>query len=104
MVRSFYKNTISNVMKIFITLKKASDEGEMMTISKIAAATGIHKWSVSRTIDLYMSPFVEVIIPEHLEEVGLNLKIVRLKDENVTMERIANYLKTKKMMTEEINP
>ena len=95
MRKPFYKNTIANIVKIFTVLKKAEEAGDVMTISKIAAATGIHKWSVSRTIDIYMSPFVEVIIPEHLEDVGMQLKIVRIKDTNATMERITNYLKAK---------
>ena len=101
MARSFYKNTIGNVIKIISVLKQSENDGEVMTISKIAALTGIHKWSVSRTIDVYMSPFVEVIIPEHLEDVGLQLKIIRLKDPEITIERISNYLKAKKKISED---
>ena len=96
--RSFYKKTINNVIRIFSVIKKAEETGEIMTISKIASITGIHKWSVSRTIDLYMTPFVDVIIPEHLEDMGLHLKIVRLKDPETTIEKISNYLKTLKKM------
>ncbi len=96
MSRSFYRNTINNVIKIFNALKKAEEDGEMMTISKIASITGIHKWSVSRTIDIYMSPFVEITIPEHLEDVGLQLKIVRLKDLGTSLEQVSNYLKMSK--------
>ena len=58
MSRSFYRNTVNNIVKIFNVLKKSEEDGELMTISKIASITGIHKWSVSRTIDLYMSPSV----------------------------------------------
>ncbi len=101
MGRGFYKNTINNVIKIFTVLKKAEEENETMTISKIASLTGIHKWSVSRTIDIYMSPFVEVIIPEHLEDVGLQLKIVRLKDSDTKLEKISNYLKMSKKIRNE---
>lgn len=96
MKRYFYKNTVSNIIKIFKILKKAEEEGEMMTISKISSLTGIHKWSVSRTIDLYMNPFVEITIPEHLDDVGLQLKIVRLKNPETTTEKVSNYLKTAK--------
>ncbi|MBN2101860.1 MAG: hypothetical protein JW716_03245 [Candidatus Aenigmarchaeota archaeon] len=102
MSRSFYRSTVNNIIKIFNVLKKAEEDSEMMTISKIASITGIHKWSVSRTIDLYMSSFVEITVPEHLEDVGLQLKIVRLKDPDTKIEQVSNYIKMSKNLETEI--
>ena len=102
MPRFFYRSTINNIVKIFNVLKKAEEDGDLMTISKIASITGIHKWSVSRTIDLYMSPFVEITISEHLEDVGLQLKIVRLKNTEIKLDQVSNYLKTAKKIETKI--
>ncbi|MCK4531961.1 MAG: hypothetical protein KAT94_03770, partial [Candidatus Aenigmarchaeota archaeon] len=62
--KNYYKNTVKNVIRILNLLKKSGQDGELVTISKISKLTGLHKWTVSRTIDLYMSPYVEIMIPE----------------------------------------
>ncbi|MEM2954877.1 MAG: hypothetical protein QW625_02940 [Candidatus Nanoarchaeia archaeon] len=64
-----------------------------MTISKISKLTGLHKWTVSRTIDLYMSQYVEIIVPEGFEDVGLKIKFVKLKNPNITEEQALRFLK-----------
>ena len=81
----FYENTKGNVLKIFRILKEAQNGGDgYLNISEIARRTGLHRWTVSRTIDLWMSHIVEVIIPEELEQVGLRIKLVRLADREIT--------------------
>ena len=81
----FYKNTRGNVLKIFHILKEAQNDGESyLNISEIARRSGQHRWTVSRTIDLWMNYIVEVIIPEELEQVGLRIKLVRLADPEIT--------------------
>lgn len=72
----FYKNTKRNVLEIFRALK--GEEGPI-TVGEIARRTGLHKWVVSRTVDVWMSPFVEVTILEELEAVGLRMKLIKLK-------------------------
>jgi hypothetical protein len=75
----FYKNTKSNAVKIFRVLKKSNALGEgHLSVSEIARRTGLHRWTVSRTVDLWMGHFVEIVIPEELEHVGLRIKLIRL--------------------------
>ena len=60
------------MLKIFRILKEAQNEGDgYLNISEIARRAGLHRWTVSRTIDLWMSCIAEIIIPEELEQVGL---------------------------------
>lgn len=89
-----YRKTVSNVLKIFHVLKRARDEGrEPLTVSEIARQTGLHKWTVSRTVDVWMSPFVESVVLEELEDVGLKVKLVKLIDQDITEEQILRGLK-----------
>ena len=74
----YYKNTKRNVLKIFQTLQ---GESQLLTIGEIARRSGLHKWVVSRTLDVWMHPFVDVTVIEELEAVGLTMKLVRLKGE-----------------------
>ncbi len=101
MGKNHYKNTNYNIMKIFKALQKASkgDEG-FLTVSEIGRRSGMHKWTVSRTLDLYMRSLVEVVQPEELEAIGLQAKLVRLKNPDLTPEQVVNYLK----MRRKINP
>ncbi len=89
-----YKNTGINVMKIFSVLKGASNDGEgFMTVSELARRAKLHKWTVSRTLDLYMASPVEVVQPPELEAIGLQVKLVRLSDPGMTKEQMINYLR-----------
>lgn len=72
----FYKSTKTNVVKIFKMLK---EQDGPVTVGEIARQTGLHKWVVSRTLDIWMAPFVDVTILEELEAVGLRMKLVKLK-------------------------
>jgi len=89
----FYKNTKGNVLTIFHILKEAQNEGDgYLNIREIARRAGLHRWTVSRTIDLWMSYIVEVIIPEELEQVGLRIKLVRLADPEITEKGVVRGL------------
>ena len=91
--KKYYKNTVKNVILLFNLLKKSEKTGEFLTVSKISKITGLHKWTVSRTLDLYMSPYVEISIPEGFEDVGLRIKFVKLKDPAMTKEQVMRFLK-----------
>lgn len=93
----YYKKTLKNVILIFNCLKESETKGEMMTVSKIAKKTGLHKWTVSRTIDLYMSQYVEITVPEGFDDVGLSIKFIRLDKPDMTKEQALRFLKTKSL-------
>jgi hypothetical protein len=77
------KKTKTNILRILKVLKDAHKEEEMLTVCRIAKKTGIHKWSVSRILDLYM-PYVSVKIIEELDSLGLSAKIVQLDKPEIT--------------------
>ena len=95
--KNYYKNTLKNVIEIFNFLKKSEKTGELLTVSKISKLTGLHKWTVSRTLDLYMSPYVEISVPEGFEDVGLKIKFVKLKDPNMKKEQVLRFLKLRSL-------
>ena len=95
--KNYYKNTVKNVIRILNLLKKSGQDGELVTISKISKLTGLHKWTVSRTIDLYMSPYVEIMIPEGFEDVGLKIKFVKLKNPDIKKEQVLRFLKLRSL-------
>ncbi len=94
MVRpKFYRNTKINVLKIFRFLKKCEEEDKgHVTVGEIARATGLHKWIVSRTVDLWMQGVVDVVIPEELENVGIKLKLIKLKSPDITEAQVLRGL------------
>lgn len=75
-MKKHYKGTRKNVVKIFQALK--GEEGPI-TVGEISRRAGLHKWVVSRTLDVWMHPFVTITILEELEAVGLRMKLVKLK-------------------------
>ena len=89
----FYKNTRTNSLKILQALKDAQVNGkDFLTVGEIARATGLHKWTVSRTVDLWMGPFVSVTVPQELEDIGLRLKLVKLVDPDISEEQLLRGL------------
>jgi hypothetical protein len=84
-------------MQVFNLLKNSEKDGQLLTISKISKLTGLHKWTVSRTLDLYMSQYVEITVPEGFEDVGLRIKFVKLKDPNMTKEQVLRFLKLRSL-------
>jgi hypothetical protein len=97
--KKFYKNTIKNVLKIFNVLKNFEKKEEgFLTVSKLSKLTGLHKWTVSRTLDLYMHPFVDIITPEGFEDVGLQIKFIKLKNVKIKEEQVLRFLKFSKII------
>lgn len=93
---NFYKKTRLNVIKIFRVLKEAQESSSgPLTIGEIARRTGLHKWTVSRTVDVWMDHFVESRVLEELEDVGLKLKLVELTNPNITEEQVLRSLNIK---------
>lgn len=90
----YYKNTQKNVLKIFRALEK---ENSPITVGEIARRSGLHKWVVSRTLDVWMAPFVEVTILEELEAVGLRMKLVKLSG-RFSEEQVLRGLEVKKRL------
>lgn len=89
----FYKNTVVNVVKIFRFLKQAHEQDRgHLTVSEIARELGMHKWTVSRTLDVWMDPVVDMVIPEELEDLGLKIKLVSLKNPGMTEEQVVKML------------
>ena len=91
----YYKNTKVNVVKI---LRALQGEQGAITVGEIARRTGLHKWIVSRTLDVWMSPFVDVAQVEELEAVGLKMKLVKLKHD-YTETQVLRGLVLKSRMT-----
>lgn len=92
----FYKNTKVNVVKIFRVLKNAHEtERGFMTVGEIARETDLHKWTVSRTIDIWMRYAVDCIIPEEFEQIGLRVKFVKLTNPQMTEEQVLRGLTIK---------
>ena len=88
-------------MKIFRALKEAEKAGEgFLTVSKIAKATKLHKWTVSRTLDIYMFPYIEINTPEGFDDVGLQIKFVRLKDPSMEEKQALRFLKMRNIIRE----
>jgi len=95
--RDYYKKTNLNIVKIYRTLRNAGKDGEgFITVSEIARRSGMHKWTVSRTLDMYLHSIVEIVQPEALEAIGLQAKLVRLKNPDLTPQQLVNYLKMRK--------
>ena len=89
----FYKNTTENVVKIYRVLQKAhSEERGHLTVGEIAKETGLHKWTVSRTLDVWMAHFVDMVIPEELEDLGMKLKLVKLSNPGIREEQVVRGL------------
>ena len=89
----FYKNTKINVSKIFRVLKSAHEtERGFMTVGEIARETGLHKWTVSRTLDIWMHYAVDCVIPEEFEQIGLRVKFIKLAKPDMTEEQVLRGL------------
>ncbi len=70
-------------------------EHGQMHIRGISRITGIHPMTVSRLIDGYLSPFLEI---NEINEFGLKAKIVKLREDkqNITLEDILKYINIKR--------
>ncbi len=86
--------TKAQVAKIIGLLQK---EGQMH-IRGISRALGMHPMTVSRLIDGYLSPFLEI---NEINEFGLRVKIVKLREDKkkLTLEQVLKYIEIKKKIT-----
>jgi len=86
------RQTKINILKILRVLKEAHTNGEgYLTVNRIAKRTGLHKWSVSRILDLYM-PYVTTKMIEELDTLGLQAKLVELAKPEITDEQALRFL------------
>jgi len=83
--------TKAQIARIIGLLQK---EGQMH-VRGISRALEIHPMTVSRLIDEYLSPFLEI---NEISEFGLKAKLVKIREdkENVTIEDVMKYLEVKK--------
>lgn len=86
--------TRKHILKILKVLRKAYREGESLSVSRIAKDAGMHKWSVSRILDLYM-PYVDVRTIPELEALGLSAKLVELANPRITDKQALLLLETR---------
>ncbi len=88
--------TISSRTKAQITdiISILREQGQMH-VRGISRALGIHPMTVSRTIDNYLSPFLEI---NEIKEFGLKAKLVKLREDkkNIAVNDILKYLEIKK--------
>lgn len=90
-MRDISNKTKANIAKIINLLR---EQGQMH-IRGISRSLDIHPMSVSRLIDTYLSPFLEI---NEINEFGLKAKIVKIREgkESITIEDILKYLDIKK--------
>ncbi len=103
--RGYYKNTKDNAVRIFRALKKAHGDGrEFLTVGEISREAGLHKWIVSRTVDLWMHGLVEVASPTELDAVGLKIKLVRLRNREISEEQVLSSLSLREILMPKLKP
>ncbi len=90
-MKTISNKTKAQIMKIIGLLQ---NEGQMH-VRGISRALGIHPMNVSRIIDIYLSPFLEI---NEINEFGLRAKIVKLRrdKENLTLQDVLKYREVKK--------
>lgn len=90
-MKTLYPRTKVQIAKIIGLLQK---EGQMH-VRGISRALGIHPMIVSRVIDNYLSPFLDI---NEINEFGLKAKLVKLRKdkENITIEDVMKYIEIKK--------
>lgn len=85
-MRSITNNTKSQIARIIELLR---NEGQMH-IRGISRSLESHPMKISRIIDGYLSPFLEIT---EINEFGLKAKLIKLKEDryNITIEDILRY-------------
>lgn len=86
MKKKIGKVMLEKIGKVIFLLKEAED---WLHIREIARKTEIHPQTVSNIIDKYLNNFVLV---ENFNEYGLKVKLIKLKDKNIDLERLIRYL------------
>jgi len=88
------QETIKKIGKILFVLKETQD---WLHLREISRRTGIHHQTVSEILDKYLNQF---ILTQNLNEYGLKLKLVKLKNKNVDLKGVLAYLKYMKKIKE----
>ena len=88
------QNTIKKIGKILFVLKETDD---WLHLREISRRTDIHHQTVSEILDKYLNQF---ILTQNLNDYGLKLKLVKLKDKKVDLKGILTYLKYMKRIQE----
>jgi len=81
------EDTIKKIGKILLVLKESED---WIHLREISRRTDIHHQTVSEILDKYLNQF---ILTQNLNEYGLKLKLVKLKDKKVDLNGVITYLK-----------
>jgi DNA-binding IclR family transcriptional regulator len=81
------EDTIKKIGKILLVLKESED---WLHLREISRRTGIHHQTVSEILDKYLNQF---ILTQNLNEYGLKLKLVKIKDKKVDLKGVITYLK-----------
>jgi hypothetical protein len=98
-MRTISNKTKADIVKIINLLR----EHGQMHIRGISRITEIHPMSVSRLIDSYLSPFLEI---SEIKEFGLKAKIVKLREDkqNITLEDVLRYINIKRKIKNNKTP
>lgn len=90
-MKTISDKTKVQIAKIIGLLQK---EGQMH-VRGISRALEIHPMTVSRIINSYLSPFLEI---NEISEFGLKAKIVKIREdkENIAIEDILKYIEVRK--------
>ncbi|MEM0473399.1 MAG: hypothetical protein QXF88_01610 [Candidatus Aenigmatarchaeota archaeon] len=81
------QETIKKIGKILFVLKESQD---WLHLREISRRTGIHHQTISEILDKYLNQF---ILTQNLNDYGLKLKLVKLKDSKVDLKGVLTYLK-----------
>jgi DNA-binding IclR family transcriptional regulator len=86
------QDTIKKIGKILIVLKETED---WLHLREISRRTGIHHQTVSEMLDKYLNQFILV---QRLDDYGLKVKLVKIKDRKVDLNGVLKYLKYMKKL------
>jgi len=81
------QDTIKKIGKILFVLKETED---WLHLREISRRTGIHHQTISEIIDKYLNQFVSI---QKLDDYGLNVKLIKIKDKKVDLNSVIKYLK-----------
>lgn len=90
-MKTISDRTKVQIIKVIGLLQK---EGRMH-VRGISRALGMHPMTVSRIIDGYLTPFLEI---NEINEFGLKIKLVKIREdkEKIAIEDVLKYLDIKK--------
>ena len=91
---------IKHSQTIFLVLKELRQNGDGWTnLTLLETHTKLHHQQISRALSI-LSPFIEIIDANEVFPTKIRLKMLRLKDTNMTFDRVLQYGKLEKMLSE----